>query len=294
MTEAELVQAIGRARAHRRTRGATCRIDIVCDIPLPIVVDTVASWDSVERGALGDMADLGVWLASRRDIKRVFARVSERQAKDAVKQMGTNPFKNLFLKGKRPLLLQPPSRPTAPRGLPEDRRAPAHQYCLRTPARPARRSNHARVAGRPARPDGTCRGGATAGEAQRACAAMLAKAWRDSPINKMMQTCSRACRSTDPAAVGLSVAYEDDRNGRCGTGRSRRRRRARGSWANGNYLPAIIDQPSALRAWLETKLAPLVALEIEHPTSWPNGNRRQRRSVSWCASLEVGWVSREG
>lgn len=60
VTEAELVQAIGRARAHRRTCGATCRIDIVCDIPLPIVVDTVEAWDKVERGALGDMAGSGV------------------------------------------------------------------------------------------------------------------------------------------------------------------------------------------------------------------------------------------
>jgi hypothetical protein len=60
VTEAELVQAIGRARAHRRTCGATCRIDIVYDIPLPIVVDTVEAWDKVERGALGDMAGSGV------------------------------------------------------------------------------------------------------------------------------------------------------------------------------------------------------------------------------------------
>jgi hypothetical protein len=60
VTEAELIQAIGRARAHRRTRGATCRIDIVCDIPLPIVVDTVEAWDKIERGALGDMAGSGV------------------------------------------------------------------------------------------------------------------------------------------------------------------------------------------------------------------------------------------
>ncbi|MDR6306447.1 hypothetical protein GGQ85_004179 [Nitrobacter vulgaris] len=98
VTEAELIQAIGRARAHRRTRGATCRIDIVCDIPLPIVVDTVVPWDSVERGALGDMAGSGVWLNNRRDIEEAFARVSEYWARDAAKQMGRNPFKESILK----------------------------------------------------------------------------------------------------------------------------------------------------------------------------------------------------
>ncbi len=108
VTEAELVQAIGRARAHRRTRGATCRIDIVCDIPLPIVVDRVEAWDKVERGALGDMADSGVWLNNRRDIERAFARVSEHQAKDAVKRLGRNAFKESILKRKTSPTSPPP------------------------------------------------------------------------------------------------------------------------------------------------------------------------------------------
>lgn len=97
VTEAELIQAIGRARAHRRSCGATCRIDIVSDIPLPIVVDTVQRWSDVERGALGNMAGSGLWLSNRRDIEEAFPGVSQYQAKDASRRLGRNPFKESIL-----------------------------------------------------------------------------------------------------------------------------------------------------------------------------------------------------
>lgn len=45
-----------------------------------------------------------------------------------------------------------------------------------------------------------------------------------------------------------------------------RRAGARGPASSGLYLPATIGRPTALRTWLETKLGPLVTLEIEHPT----------------------------
>lgn len=90
VTEAELIQAIGRARAHRRSCGATCHIDIVSDIPLPIVVDTVEPWSGVERGALGDMAGAGMWIGNRRDVGDAFPGMSQHQGRDASRRLGRN------------------------------------------------------------------------------------------------------------------------------------------------------------------------------------------------------------
>lgn len=214
VTEAELVQAVGRARAHRRTRGATCRIDIVCDIPLPIVVDTVDTWDSVERGALGDMAGSGMWLSGRRDIERAFAGVSERQAKDAVKRLGTNPFKESILKRKTsptspPPLVALPRKVTyqrlgqgndeataiaLPHGPQTEAEAEAHVW-LKERLGPMAYVEVEQMKVRNSAP----------------ALATLAKAWRGSPLNKVIRTVADIVAQLTPASGGLPDASEDDR-----------------------------------------------------------------------------------
>jgi hypothetical protein len=189
VTEAELTQAIGRARAHRRTAGAACWIDIVCDIPLPIVVDTVEAWDKVERGALGDMAGSGMWLSGRRDIERAFAGVSERQAKDAVKRLGTNPFKeSILIRDSSPT--SPPPLVALPRRVTYQKRGSGNDEttAIALPHGPQTEAE--------ARAWLEDRLGPMAHvEVERLKArnsapalAMFAKMWRDSPINKIMQT----------------------------------------------------------------------------------------------------------
>lgn len=68
VTEAELLQAAGRLRPHRR--GEPCWLDIVCDVPLPITMQEVVDW--VAPGGEADMAAAGVVLTNSRDAFQVF------------------------------------------------------------------------------------------------------------------------------------------------------------------------------------------------------------------------------
>jgi hypothetical protein len=68
VTEAELLQAIGRIRPHRR--GAPTWVDIVCDTPLPVPVDEVVAWE--KPSPVADMVALGVVLTNRRDGMKAF------------------------------------------------------------------------------------------------------------------------------------------------------------------------------------------------------------------------------
>jgi hypothetical protein len=76
--EGELIQAIGRARALGRTAETPCSIDIVCDVPLPIVVDVVEVWE--RPGAVAEMSEAGVLLTNARDMMTVFG-LTEREAR---------------------------------------------------------------------------------------------------------------------------------------------------------------------------------------------------------------------
>lgn len=68
ITEGELVQAIGRLRALRRGPDNPFFLDIVNDVPLPLTVDAVVTWDSAKPGAWAGMAPEGVLLESAADI----------------------------------------------------------------------------------------------------------------------------------------------------------------------------------------------------------------------------------
>lgn len=72
ITEAGLVQAIGRLRALRRDAASPAFLDIINDVALPITVDEVTTWDEARVGAWADMASEGVLLSSPADIEACF------------------------------------------------------------------------------------------------------------------------------------------------------------------------------------------------------------------------------
>ncbi|KMO15139.1 hypothetical protein SQ03_17765 [Methylobacterium platani JCM 14648] len=76
ITEAGLIQAIGRLRALRRGPDAPAFVDIINDVPLPLSVDAVVSWDEAKVGAWAEMAPEGVLLESPADIMACFPEVA--------------------------------------------------------------------------------------------------------------------------------------------------------------------------------------------------------------------------
>lgn len=111
--EGELVQIIGRARAVNRTAANPVDVLVLTDIPLPVPVDELVGWDSMEPS----MADLmlsagGVVLNNHGDIATAYRDMWP--TREAVKKaaqrerLGTFPHREL-LKGECP---QPPCRVT--------------------------------------------------------------------------------------------------------------------------------------------------------------------------------------
>lgn len=84
VTEAGLIQAIGRLRALRRGPDTPTFLEIISDVPLPITVNRVERWTDVRPGAWADMAGEGVILESAADIEASFpeAAPSRRDARD--------------------------------------------------------------------------------------------------------------------------------------------------------------------------------------------------------------------
>ncbi|SFM91927.1 DNA-primase RepB domain-containing protein [Methylobacterium pseudosasicola] len=72
VTEAQLVQAVGRIRPLRRTAEAPAFVDVITDVPLPISVDQAVAWKDALPGAWADMAPAGVILESETDIMAAF------------------------------------------------------------------------------------------------------------------------------------------------------------------------------------------------------------------------------
>jgi hypothetical protein len=72
ITEAGLIQAIGRLRALRRGPEAPVFLDIINDVPLPISVDATPAWDEAKPAAWAEMAVEGVLLESAADIMACF------------------------------------------------------------------------------------------------------------------------------------------------------------------------------------------------------------------------------
>ncbi|MCJ2011237.1 bifunctional DNA primase/polymerase [Methylobacterium sp. J-076] len=85
ITEAGLIQAIGRLRALRRDAASPAFLDIINDVPLPISVGEVTTWDEVKVSAWAGMASEGVLLASPADIEACFP--EEAPTRQAAREM---------------------------------------------------------------------------------------------------------------------------------------------------------------------------------------------------------------
>lgn len=72
ITEAGLIQAIGRLRALRRGPEAPAFLDIINDVPMPISVDAAPAWDEAKPGAWAEMASEGIILGCVADIMACF------------------------------------------------------------------------------------------------------------------------------------------------------------------------------------------------------------------------------
>ena len=70
ITEAELIQALGRGRAVNRTEQTPLDVDLLFDTCLPVTVDVVANW--TEPGLLIETAAEGVMLTSPVDMVRIW------------------------------------------------------------------------------------------------------------------------------------------------------------------------------------------------------------------------------
>jgi hypothetical protein len=98
--DAEVIQAIGRLRPLRREADNSYFVDIVCDVPLPLTVDAVETWDAALPGRWALMADDGVILQSPSDIMAAWpswglSRDQARAMSDPT--MGETSIRNLFI-----------------------------------------------------------------------------------------------------------------------------------------------------------------------------------------------------
>jgi putative DNA primase/helicase len=72
LCEAEMIQALGRARGINRTADDPLDIDIVADVCLPITVNEVFHWATQEPSALFEAAVDGAVLLSRTDMMKAY------------------------------------------------------------------------------------------------------------------------------------------------------------------------------------------------------------------------------
>ncbi len=101
--EAEVIQAIGRARGVNRTAADPVDIVVMNDLCLPLTVSAIMQWDDVPAGREADMATDGVALESPSDMAEIWPGAWEtekaaRQWKDRVTPSQT-PIKKLLYKG---------------------------------------------------------------------------------------------------------------------------------------------------------------------------------------------------
>jgi hypothetical protein len=82
--EANLVQAIGRLRALRREEPFF--LDIVSDVPLPIVVDAAVTWKAARPDRWADMCPAGMLLENSEHIQRAFPALAG--GREAARQVG--------------------------------------------------------------------------------------------------------------------------------------------------------------------------------------------------------------
>ncbi|MBP1184197.1 bifunctional DNA primase/polymerase [Methylobacterium sp. PvR107] len=100
ITEAGLIQAIGRLRALRRGPDAPAFLDIINDVPLPISVDATPTWAEAKPGAWAEMASEGVLLESPADIMACFpeaAPTRDRAKEMCLPTLGATPIRNVSI-----------------------------------------------------------------------------------------------------------------------------------------------------------------------------------------------------
>ncbi|WP_267428662.1 hypothetical protein, partial [Methylobacterium sp. GC_Met_2] len=100
ITEAGLIQAIGRLRALRRGPDAPAFLDIINDVPLPVSVDAASQWDDAKVGAWAEMAVEGVLLESAADIMACFpeaAPTRDRAKEMVLPTLGVTSIRDLYI-----------------------------------------------------------------------------------------------------------------------------------------------------------------------------------------------------
>ncbi|MGU3407700.1 hypothetical protein [Methylobacterium brachiatum] len=246
VTEAGLIQAIGRLRALRRTAATPAFLDIVSDVPLPISVDRVVPWHEALPSAWANMAPAGVLLESEADIMAAFpdlAPTRDAARANTVATSGVTSIGNILI-GLSPILA------TVFEYKRRGRFEPASGYLL--PNRPS--DLHGWLSDRLQGLDWLKVDGVEerAPDAPEADGVVL-----DSPADMA---------AAWPARWATTAAARDwrTRNGgiklQPGAVRFRYQREGRNQkWRTGTHDPARVPD---LRAWLENRLGPLAGLEL--------------------------------
>ncbi|WP_424139991.1 hypothetical protein, partial [Roseomonas chloroacetimidivorans] len=108
ITDAEVIQAVGRGRGIRRTEGDPLRVWIMADVVTPLVLDELLDWREMGPSAVERMALRGLVLSSPRDAAALYPDLfpTEEAAKKAFQRaglrggdFGDNPLRNIILRG---------------------------------------------------------------------------------------------------------------------------------------------------------------------------------------------------
>ena len=111
ITDAEVVQAIGRARGINREAANPVRVWIMADVVTPLVVDELLDWRELAPSAVERMACRGIVLASPADAAKAFpdlfptiegAKKAFQRAKLSATDFGDNPLRITLLRGMSP------------------------------------------------------------------------------------------------------------------------------------------------------------------------------------------------
>jgi hypothetical protein len=92
ITDAEIVQAIGRARGVNRTAENPLSVVVLADVVLPLAVTRLVRWVDVRPGVIGRMASRGLVLSSAADAARIYPDLfpSAEAAKKALQRAGVH------------------------------------------------------------------------------------------------------------------------------------------------------------------------------------------------------------
>jgi putative DNA primase/helicase len=124
ITDAEVVQAIGRARGINRTAADPVRVWLMADVATPLVVDELLDWRDLAPSAVERMACRGIFLTSPADAARAYPDLftSEEAARKAIKRgagsegyfpdipLRRNPLRGMSAKSALQFSYRPPGR----------------------------------------------------------------------------------------------------------------------------------------------------------------------------------------